>query len=179
MTLDIVERILRSERIIYSFCDYENEEEFLKHIYLFPDLSNPDPYKVRSLIIKSNNGYKDIELQFNFMDGVYVFVEMLFGEFGFEMADCEDEYFAEALLDNLFAIFNEQVAILVRNNLTKKKWIGDSLFALDEDDPVVGEPAFFRAIERIQAPKTFLEQRRKTQIQYEIYTFSSYQCVIK
>ena len=179
MTLKEVTDLLENKEIEYSLCEYENEEAFLKHIYVFPDLKNAQDYKVCALTIKSNNGYKDIVLQFNNINGVYLFDEMLFGEFCFEMYSCEERFLAEALLNNIYQVESESIAIIVTNDLTKKHWIKDDCFYLIEDDPYFGEPAFFRELARIQRPKTSFEKKMSTQKQYEVYTYNSYQCIVR
>jgi hypothetical protein len=179
MTLKEVTDLLDDKEIEYSLCKFNNEKEFLKHIYVFPDLTNAQDYKVCALTIKCKNGYKDIVLQFNNSCGVYLFDEMLFGEFCFEMYSCEERYIADALLNNIYQVESNSIAIIVENDLDKKLWVQDDCYYLVEDNQDFGEPAFFRELARINRPKTALEKKMSTKKQYEIYTYDSYQCIIR
>ena len=179
MTLGEVQRMLEQREIKYYLRKYNTEKDFIEHIYLFPETKNASDYKVCSLVIPCQNEYKDMELQFNKIDGVYVFSEILFGEFCFEMYDHEEKYFAEDLMHIIFQVISGQIVVIVKNDLDKKRWLGDACFFLSDDDPVVGEPAFFRELERIQLPKTFFEEKFLTKKQYEIYSYNSYQCILR
>ena len=179
MTLGEVQRLLNEREIKYYLRKYETEKDFLEHIYLFPETEGAEECHVCSIVIPCQNEFKDMEIQFNKIDGVYTFVEILFGEFCFEMYDHPDEYFAEDLMHIIFQVISGQIVVIVRNDIDKKRWVGDACFYLSDDDPVVGEPAFFRELERLQLPKTFLEEKLTTKKQYEIYSYNSYQCIVR
>ncbi len=179
MTLGEVQKLLKEREIKYFLMKYETEKEFLEHIYLYPELDEYEECNVCSLVIPCQNEHKNIELQFNKIDGIYTFIEILFGEFCFEMFDHEEEYFAEDLMHIIFQIITGQIVVIVRNDIEKNKWVGDACFYLSDDDPYFGEPAFFRELERIQLPKTFFEEKFQTKKQYEIYSYNSYQCIIR
>ena len=179
MTLRDVRGLLESRRIEYSIFKYEKEADFLKHIHKFPDLSFAEDCKTLAVVIKCNNRVKDIEIQFNKIDGEYYFVELMFGEFCFELIDDDEEYMALDLMSIIYQVLSEQIAIIVKNDLKKQKWISDSCFNLAEDNPVFGEPAFIRAVQSIQIPKSPIESKLSSKKQYEIYTANSYQCIVK
>ena len=179
MTLSEAIEILKSKNYYCRVDEYKNEAEFLKHIYLFPDIKDSLNCRVRSLVIPCNNEHKNIELQFNEYNGDFFFVEMLFGDFCFEMNECPEFYLKKEILDIVYQIVSEQMAIVVKNDLKHKKWISDDCYVLSDDDPTFGEPAFFMAVNKIQRPKSAVEKIKNSKIQYEIYSFGSYECIIK
>ena len=179
MTLDEVKVLLDENEYIYHIDEYENEKQFLEHIYVFPNLKEYEDCRVRSIVILCNNGYKNIEIQFNEIDGEFEFIELLFGEFCFDMFECEPEHVADDLMFHIYQIVAEEIAIITRNDLTKKKWLDDACFSLYDDDPAFGEPGFFMAVQNIQRPKSALEEKFTTKKQFEIYTANSYQCIIR
>ena len=179
MTLDEAIQILKSRNYSYRVVEYDNEEAFLRHIYLFPDTRDSTNCKVKSLVVPCNNEHKDIELQFNEYKGEFYFVELLFGDFCFEMNECPEIYLKNEILDIVYQITSEQLAIVLKNDLKHKKWISDDCYVLSDDDPTFGEPAFITALNKIQRPKNAAEKLRNSRIQYEIYSFNSYQCIIK
>ena len=179
MTLKQVEELLKEKDIDFSVCDFENEEEYLRHVHIFPVTKYAEDCRVKAIIIKCNNGYKNLELQFNEVDGEYIFIELLFGEFCFDMFENQNEFLANDLIFNIYQVLSEQIAIIVKNDLKKKRWLSDDCFILNEEDPIFGEPAFFRALSYIQRPKNFIENKLTGKMQYEIYTANSYQCIIR
>lgn len=178
MTLQEVARLLEENNYVFKVVEYENEREFFEHIYLFPELNDAADCRVRSIVIECNNGVKNIEIQFNEIDGEFVFIELLFGEFCFDMYECEPEYLENDLLFHIYQVISEEIAIITRNDLKKKKWLDDACFSLYDDDPVFGEPGFFMALQTIQRPKSPLEEKLTSKKQYEVYTCNSYQCII-
>jgi len=179
MTLDQAIHLLEENQIRYKLVEYKNEKEFLKHIYMFPNLEDTEDCKVISLVVLCNNENKDLELQFNEYDGEYYFVEIVFGEFCFEMFEHGEEFFVEDLMGIIFQVITDQLVVIVRNDLEKKRWVGDACFYMTENDPVYGEPGFFRELARIQMPKNLLEKKFSSQKQYEIYSYNSYQRIIR
>ena len=180
MTFEEVKVLLEENNIEFNDEYYDNEEEFLKHIYMFPDLRNANDYKVRSIVIPCKNGVKNIELQFNSDEnGEYIFDEMLFGEFCFDMKECEVEFLNDDIIGNINQVINDQIIIITRNNLDKKKWVDDICFNMYNDDPKYGEPGFYAALEVIRAPKSFLEEKLSSTMSFDIYSGSTYQRIIR
>ena len=179
MRLEEAKRVIASRNYEFRVDEYKTESDFLRHIYLFPDLKDASDCRVRSLVIPCRNEHKNIELQFNEIDGEFYFVEMLFGDFCFEMFECPEEYLADEILDIVYQVISEQLAIILKNDLKRKKWISDDCYVLSDEDPVFGEPAFIMAINKIQRPKTPVEKLVNSQIQYEIYSYGAYQCIVR
>ena len=68
MTLDDAKVLLTDNNIPFDLVEYENEKEYWHHTMLFPYTKNAQVCKVLVLVVRSNNGKKDIELQFNEKD---------------------------------------------------------------------------------------------------------------
>ena len=74
------------------------------------------------------------ELQFNEIDGVFVVVELRFGEYCFEFSDVFEEILATELISVVKEIQEGKMIVIIANNLKKKRWIGDAIFNLNDDD---------------------------------------------
>ena len=87
MTLQEAKDLLSKNNIYFDICKFESEAEYWHHISLFPYTKNAKNCKVIALIIMSNNGQKNIELQFNAVKNEFRFEELHFGDYSFEMFD--------------------------------------------------------------------------------------------
>ena len=65
MTFETVKAILDSNNISYEICHYSGEADFYRHIILFPYVKNAKSCKVTTIVIRSKNGHKNTELQFD------------------------------------------------------------------------------------------------------------------
>lgn len=148
MTLHEVKALLHENNIPYEMCMFENEAAYWHHIMLFPHTKNAKACKVIALIIKSNNGTKNIELQFNYIDDKYRFAELYFGDFSFDMFDYNEEMLADGLLNNINEMQNGSYAVIVGYDIKNRKWLGDACFNLN-DDGLFGKPGFEKAMKRI------------------------------
>lgn len=179
MTLDEVKKLLSSNGITFEIQEFQNETAYLKHLTLFPYTKNAKPDKVIALIIKSENNKKDIELQFDEIDGIFRFEELLFGDYCYEMFDTAEEYLADELLTNINEIKSGNLTVINANNIKRKCWLYDGSFNLNDDDDSFGKPGFEKAMRRIKKPKGLLSKLFKSKIQYEIYDWNTYKCIIK
>ena len=68
---------------------------------LFPYTKNARNCKVTTLVMASKNKEKNIELQFNDVGSDFCFEELSFGDYCFEMFDCNEEMLADDLLDRI------------------------------------------------------------------------------
>ena len=178
MTLQEAKELLSKNNIYFDICKFENEAEYWQHITLFPYTKYAKNCKVIALIIMSNNGKKNIELQFNATENEIHFEELRFGDYGFEMFDYNEEMLANDLLDHIKEIQSGNFTVIVANNLKRKCWIGDACFNLNDDD-AFGKAGFERAMKRIKKTKGLISKLLKSSKQYEIYDWNSYQCMIK
>jgi len=178
MTLNDAEILLSENNIVFDVREFESETAYWYHVSMFPYTKNAKPCKVIALIILSNNGRNDIELQFNANDNDIRFEELWFGGYSFEMFDYNGEIIADDLLERIKEIQSGNFVVIIANDLKNRRWLGDACFDLNDDD-AFGRPGYEKAIRRINKSKGFLSRLLKTQKQYEIYDWDTYQCIIK
>ena len=179
MTLFEAKKLLTENDLAFEISEFEDEATYWHHTMLFPYTKNARNCKVLALIISSNNRKKNIELQFNAVDDDFLFEELRFGDFCFEMFDYKEEMLANDLLKHINKIKGGAFSVIVANDLKNKKWLADSSFDLKDDDDLFGKHGFEKAIQQIHAPKGFISKLLKTNKQYEIYDWNTYQCIIK
>lgn len=179
MTLNNAKILLSENNINFEMCEYENEATYWHHRMLFPYTKNAKNCKVITLIVASNNQNKHIELQFNNVGNEFRFEELSFSDYCFEMFDYNEEMLANDLLDCIKKIQSGNFVVIVANDLKKRSWLGDACFDLNDEDDVFGRQGFEKAIERIHKPKGLISRLFRTQKQYEIYDWNTYQCIEK
>ena len=179
MTLNDVKILLLENDIVFDVREFESEAAYFHHVAMFPYTKNSKPCKVIALIIRSNNGRIDIELQFNIEDDNIRFKELWFGDYSFEMFDCNEEMLADDLLERIREIQSGNFVVINANDIKNRRWLGDSCFDLNDNDAFFGQQGFKKAMGRINKPKGLLSRLFRTQKQYEIYDWNSYQCIVK
>ena len=179
MTLTDAKTLLEKRRIPYHMAQYENEAEYLQHLMTFPNLRQAGSCRVAALVIPAPNGVKHIELQFNRTRGEYVFEELYFGSFCFELFDYDPALLAADMLDIIGKIVDGKLTVITANDLKKKRWISDGCFDLTDDDNVFGAPGFREAVAKIEAPKTFRQKLTGRTIQYDIYDWRTHRQIVK
>lgn len=179
MTLDEAKVLLSENNIPFELCEFHNEAEYWCRTILFPDTKNAKACKVIAIIIRSNNGKKNIELQFNAVGDVFCFEELWFGDYAFEMFDYNEDMLADDLIRNILEIKQGKLIIIVRNDIRKKRLLADVCFDLSDEDNAFGELGFQKALQRIKRPKGLFSKLRRVKEQYEIYGWDSYQCIVK
>jgi len=179
MTLNDAKILLSENNIDFEACEYDNEAAYWHHCSLFPYTKNAKNCKVIVLVIASNNKHENIELQFNEIGNEFHFEELSFGNFCFELFDCKEEILADEILTNIKEIQSGNFVVIIANNLKKRRWLGDACFDLNDDDDAFGRSGFEKAMRRINKPKGLLSKLFRTQKQYEIYDWNTYQCIVK
>lgn len=179
MNLIDAKALLEKRRIPYHIAQYENEAAYWRHISLFPDLSQAVSCRTIALVIPSVNGEKDIELQFNRTRGEYVFEELWFGGYCFELSDHDPDLLEADILDRIGQIVEGKTAVILACDLKRKRWIRDSCFDLKDDDNVFGAPGFREAVAKIEAPKTFWQKLTRQKRQYDIYDWRTCRQILK
>ena len=180
MTLETAKDLLNANNIPFEICYYRDEADFYRHICLFPSLKNAKSCKVTVMVIHSKNGHKDIELQFNETKDGNVFAELYFGGFSYELFGVREDYLSDEIIREIDDIREGRVSVIEVNDLKKCRWIGDSRFDRnDMDDPMFGESGFEKAMRKVQKPLSFFKKLFHAKIQYEVYDFERYQCIIK
>ena len=180
MTLTQVEELLREQGISYDRTSYDGEASYWHHVTLFPYTKNAKDCPVTVLVLKSNNGNRDIELQFNDEQGEYQFVDLRYGSFRYELFDLDATELPSTLLQLIRSVMGGSVSVLVAYDLKRKRWNYDCSFNTnDPDDTFFGKPGFEKAIRRIEAPKSFLAKLFHRTTQYEIYDWNHFRSVVK
>lgn len=179
MTVDDVKVLLTENNILFELVEYENEKEYWHHTTLFPYTKNAKPCRVLAIVVRSNNGEKDIELQFNENNGAFYFEELRFGGYCFELFDIKEEILAETLIDDIGQIQEGKLVVIEANNLNKKCWSGDAIFDLDDEDDSFGKSGLEKAVIQIQKPKGLLSKIFSSKMQYEIFDWNTYRSIVK
>lgn len=179
MTLSEAKELLIKNNIEFSEIYFSSISEFC--LYLTPYMTNrDDKIQVIALIIKSNNNKKHLSLEFidENNNGNYTFYDLYFGQYFYELFDCEEEILGKSVLDEINRVISNNVVVIVVNDLKNGKWLGDSIFDKNENDGF-GLPGFENAMKRIEKPKNFFSKLKRSKKQYEIYDWHSYQCIVK
>ena len=179
MVLDDVKALLTENNISFEVVVYENEKAYWNHTMLFTNIKNAKPCKVLSLVVKSNNGKKNIEIQFNENNGDFYFEDLRFGGYCFELFDIKEEILAETLIDDILQIQKGKLIVIEAYNLNKGCWSGDAIFDINDDDDIFGKRSFKKAISRLQKPKGLLSKIFGSKMQYDIYDWNTYQSIVK
>lgn len=179
MTLIEAKILLEKRRIPYQTAQYESEADYLRHCMPFPDTGNARNCQVIALVIPAVNDAKDIELQFNRRRGEYIFEELWFGGYSFDMA-CYDSALLEAdLLEYIGQIVDRKLGVIEISDQRKKRRKTTLCFDLSDDDDVFGVQGFRDTLEQIDTPKTLWQKLIGQRIQYDIYDWLNYRQVIK
>lgn len=176
MTLAAVKDTLSKHEVSFTQVEYDCEKSYLQHVVMFPNIKNTSPHKVTALVIQSKNGKKDLELQFVFKNGDFIFRELWFGSYCYEMFDYNEEQLSDALLSNISEAMQGRISVIVSNNLKKRKWNADAGFVLYDDGD---KSEFENAVRRIENKKPLIDRLFKAEYQYEIYNWDSYRLVIQ
>ena len=179
MTLNEAKTLLSENNINFDICEFENEASYWHHRTLFPYTKNASKCKVIALIIASNNKKRNVELQFNEANNEFRFEELSFGDYCFEMFDCNEEMLADDLLERIKEIQSGNFIVIVANDLKNKRWLGDACFDPNDDDDIFGRQGLEKAMARINKKKGFLARLFKSRTQYEIYDWNNYQRIVK
>ena len=180
MNLTEVKHLLDANGIPYHCEEFENEREYWTHRMTFPYLKNAKPCKVLALVIRSNNGEKNIGIQFNQEGEDFIFQDVYFGDYSFELFDFGEEFLAEAITDRISEVMGGKLSFVIVNNLKKRCWIGDACFDLDdENDRLFGKLEYDEVLRKINKPKSFLAKLLHSKMQYEIYDWNHYQRIVK
>jgi hypothetical protein len=179
MTLIEAKTLLERHRIPYQTAQYESEGEYWKHCTPFPDMKNARNCQVIALVIPAVNDVKDIELQFNRRRGEYIFEELWFGGYSFEMYHNDSALLEADLLEYIGQIVDRKLGVIEISDLRKKRRKSTLCFDLSDDDDVFGAQGFRDTLEQIDAPKTLWQKLTGQRIQYDIYDWLNYRQVIK
>lgn len=170
MLLDEAKNLLFANHIEFQEQAFENETAFLRSLgELCP---GGRPCAVAALTIPCKNGRKDISLHFIEESGRFLFEDLWFGDFSFELFDLDEESLPGELLQTITDILEGKSAVITAKNLKNRRLVWDGYF--DKDDP-----GYKKRLQRIQAPKHFWKRLLHSQTRYEIFDYYDYRCMIK
>ena len=179
LNLKEVQELLSQNNIIFHPVHYKNEAEFFNHIELFPYTAKCKKGETISLTILSKNEKKNIEIQFNESSEGFLFEELWFGGYSFEMFDVSEEYIASELLSQINDIMERKMVFIEAHDMKKKCWLGDAVFDYKETGDVFGVSGYRRALQRIEKPKSLFSKIIKSKKRYEIFDWETYRLIEK
>lgn len=182
MTLIEAKELLRANSISFEQCEYTSEADYWYHTMMISNSKNAKSCKVVALVIKSKNGHNNLELQFNEKDGDFLFYDLWFGGYSFEKFDVAEEMLADDIIRQISEVQQGTMVFVTVYALSRKGkiWISDKIFDRnDSDDDWFGETGFQKTMRHIQKRKGYLTRLFQIKMQYEIYNWISYQCIIK
>ena len=169
MLLDEAKKLLLANHIEFHAQAFENETAFLRNLdELCP---GGRPCAVAALTIPCKNGRKDISLQFNEESGLFLFEELWFGDFSFELFDLNEEALPDELLRIIADILDGKSAVIIAQNLKNHHRLWDGYFHK-------GETWYEKRLQRIERPKSLWERLLHSQTQYEIFDYYDYRRII-
>lgn len=174
MTLEQAREILLLNQIPFEEQEFSSEAQYNHHNILYPHAKSNPPGSVIALVIPSQNSRKNLELQFTSAGNGFRFAELWFGEYTFELFDMEEGFLEAELLDIIRQTRSGNLQVIVANDLGRKRWLWDAAFHMSED-----YTDFAAVLERIQKPKSLWDKLTKRRIQYEIYNWNTYRCILK
>lgn len=174
MPLEQAREILQVNQIPFEELEFSSGAEYNHHNILYPHTKNTSPGNVIALVIPSPNSRKNLELQFTSAGDGFRFAELWFGEYTFELFDIEEGFLEAELLDIIRKIRSGNLQVIVANDLGRKRWLWDAGFDMNED-----YADFAAVLKRIQKPKSLWDKLTKRRIQYEIYNWNTYRCILK
>ena len=106
MDIDRAKEMLKRRKARYKEASYATEKDYWRHICEYYYCEHASDNKVRALVIPCKNGGRNIELQFTENNGNFIFTELYFGSFCFELSEStqqeeEQERELNNHLDNL------------------------------------------------------------------------------
>jgi len=172
MTLVEVSELLKNNGISFEQTEHESQEAYFSHfsMYSYWGPHKNASHKVIVLTVKSPNGKKNIELQFNEVGNEFIFYNFYFGEFDYEMFNYNEEMLADDILTNIRDIMQGDVTIIQRYG----RWGSEARYDRDEYDYELK-----RALERIQRPKGMIARLFRSKSIYEIYDWNTYRSITK
>lgn len=171
MNLDRAKELLVAKGIPFYIEEYVNEAEFWQHIFLFPYTMNAADCSTAVLVIGSNNGHKNLELQFTKAEE-YVLKELWFGDCSFDIFEYEPDTMENVVLSDIESVMSGNLMAFSINDLNKKRWLGEGITKKDSD---YAEKIRREALK----PKSWKQRLRRVKLQYEFYDWNNYQKIIK
>lgn len=171
-----VEKLLSEHNFTFDKRIYKNANAFFSENFKFFNRTVESENEIAALIIKSNNRKTNIVLQFNKNSDVFVFYNMYFGCFDFELFNTEEECLEDSILNAVSCITAEKHKFIAVYNLKSKKMIFDCRLDLSEHE----EKEYYQDLKmKIDKTKSFLKRLIGAETMYEEYDWDSYSSLIK
>ena len=132
MNLKEVKELLDKNNITYQLIQYNDDMDFWKHIIAFPSNTRGCKEKIIVIVIESNNGKKNIEIQFEETPDGFEFVDLYFGGFDFELFDTKDEYLSDELISLITEIMECKLGFIELVDLKNKRWCADASYEYED-----------------------------------------------
>ncbi|MBQ7915392.1 MAG: hypothetical protein IJ315_01220 [Firmicutes bacterium] len=179
MTLLEVRTLLYKHELPFEEIIYSRKEEFLKEYFGYICSKDTENAKVAILMIRNENHNKHLLLEFNLEGQDYIFQNLYFGAFDYEMFNYNENMLPVDLINNIKTVMDGKQYIINVINLKKKKWCADARFVISEDPDEDDSLGLSKAVRKIEQPKSWLQKLLKMQYQYEIYNWNNYRGITR
>lgn len=131
------------------------------------------------LTIPNPNHSKNIELIFADASQDPPLYDLEFGGFWYEWFDCREEDLHRELLEEIRRILSEQTYVIFVTDAKTGNWCGDFVYYDLPQEDMNDMEAFRRKISQIQRPKSLLRKCMGRSRVYELFTWKTYQRIVK
>ena len=150
MNIDKAKKLLSDNGISFIEKDFATQREYWEHCSEFWHIehasTSPDSRR-KALVIPCANGKKDIELEFELKDDEFVFADLLFGSFSFEILDflTEGETVEDEIMKYLPDILKNRYTVLTVNQVGRGVIMDSYRINVSEEDRAKLLDAYGRA----------------------------------
>ncbi len=133
------------------------------------------------LSIQNPNHQMDIHIIFNDATENPEFSDLEFGNYWYELFDCEEKYIAQELLNEIQRIINGSTHIIFVSTMKNgiRRWCWDGMYVDLPDEEINSMDSFYKAVKKIKAPKSWWQKLLgKTEV-YEVFNWKSYKKIVK
>lgn len=164
MDIEQTRELLKSKNIRYTEREYETEKEYWRHICEYYYCEHASDDRVKAFVIPCRNGKRNIELQLTEREGEYVFTELYFGTFCFELSEADlGESIGQELEKHLDNLLNGRYTVVSAADLKAGRLVFDG-FSID-----LPSETKTSLIEKLIKANGFIGKLRKQSFAYEIY----------
>lgn len=175
MNIDEAKKLLTDKGLSFIEKAFATQREYWEHCSEFWHMeyasTSPDS-RIKALVIPCANGKKDIELEFELKEGEFVFSDLLFGSFSFEIVEflSEGETVEDEIMKYLPDLLESRYTILTVNQ------IGRGVI-LDSYRPDVTKEAREKLLKAYGSAMSFWGKLLKRRFIAEVYDRDTYEAV--
>ena len=175
MNIDEAKKLLTDKGLSFIEKDFATQREYWEHCSEFwhMELASTSPdSRMKALVIPCANGKKDIELEFKMKDGGFVFSDLLFGSFSFEIVEflSEGETVEGEIMKYLPDLLENRYTILTVNQ------VGRGVI-LDSYRPDITKEAREKLLKAYGSAFSFWGKLFKRRFIAEVYDRDTYETV--